>query len=172
VSKRANNVTTDLFKSDAALAAAVASGLFTHIKGNLWMGGTPADQPGCSRVFRFIVNLYPWESYPTYADQVLTKVPMYDHSELMPEKFLLGLADYVNATRTAGPTLVHCQMGLNRSGLVAALALIRSGMTPSAAVQLLRRKRDECVLCNPAFHDYLMHQAKRVDRAPIDLELA
>jgi hypothetical protein len=34
---------------------------FTHISGNLFMGGTPAGNPGSTAQFTFIVNLYPWE---------------------------------------------------------------------------------------------------------------
>jgi protein-tyrosine phosphatase len=55
------------------------------------------------------------------------------------------------------PVLVHCQMGLNRSGLVAAIALIDSGeaVDVNDALRTLRRARSKDVLCNPDFVAYL-----------------
>jgi protein-tyrosine phosphatase len=47
--------------------------------------------------------------------------------------------------------LVTCHMGLNRSGLVCGLALCRLGYTPKEAIDLMRRLRNEEVLCNPKF---------------------
>jgi protein-tyrosine phosphatase len=53
---------------------------------------------------------------------------------------------------------VHCQAGLNRSGLVTALALILNGMSPERAIGLLRQKRTPLVLCNGAFEAWLLGQ--------------
>jgi len=47
--------------------------------------------------------------------------------------------------------LVTCHMGLNRSGLVSALALCMCGMKPDVAVVLLREQRHDYVLCNSKF---------------------
>ena len=63
-----------------------------------------------------------------------------------------------NACRAIGPVLVHCQAGLNRSGLVTALALMRAGRSSKDAIDLLREKRCDAVLCNPAFHMWLRKQ--------------
>jgi hypothetical protein len=41
---------------------------------------------------------------------------------------------------------------------VAGLALVRSGMTPDAAIALLREKRSPAVLCNPTFEQWLREQ--------------
>lgn len=74
------------------------------------------------------------------------------------EKWLVALADTVNVLRRAvGNVLVHCTAGLNRSGLVTALALMRGdGMAAHDAVRLIRRKRDRSCLCNPAFVSFLV----------------
>jgi len=61
----------------------------------------------------------------------------------------------VNACREDGPTLVHCQAGLNRSSLVAARALVLGGMTADDAIALIREKRSPACLCNPAFERWL-----------------
>jgi protein-tyrosine phosphatase len=80
-----------------------------------------------------------------------------DDSDVLPDaKVLEDLADWVNEKRALGPTLVHCQAGLNRSALVAGLALIRSGMAPRDAIALLRQKRSSDVLFNKAFERWLL----------------
>ena len=66
----------------------------------------------------------------------------------------LEVAD-VESYTVGGATAHNCQAGLNRSGLVAGLALIRSGMTPAVAINLLRSKRSPAVLCNPTFERFL-----------------
>ena len=57
--------------------------------------------------------------------------------------------------------LIHCQAGLNRSGLITALTLTRGfkgvePMCPVNAIALLREKRCDAVLCNAAFFSYLV----------------
>lgn len=61
-----------------------------------------------------------------------------------------------------GPTLVHCQAGINRSGLVAAAALIVGGTRADHAVQRIRQARSPGCLCNPAFERWVLHEAQRV----------
>jgi protein-tyrosine phosphatase len=52
--------------------------------------------------------------------------------------------------------LVRCQAGINRSGLVMALMLIREGYAAEAAIDLMRHKRGEAVLANQHFERWLM----------------
>ena len=59
-------------------------------------------------------------------------------------------------------TLVTCAQGLNRSGLVAGLALVLSGMEPNAAIALLREKRCDMVLCNETFRNWLSRYRERL----------
>lgn len=134
---------------------------FSKIAVNLWMGGTPAalaQRTAEFKDFRFIVCLYPWESYELEDHHVYTQVQMYDSAKLPEVDLVTALADYVNAVRKIGPVLVHCQQGWNRSGLVTALALIRSGMEPKQAIALMREKRSAEVLCNPVFEAWLLTQ--------------
>ena len=66
------------------------------------------------------------------------------------------VADHVAKGRRV---LVTCNMGLNRSGLVSALALRRLGFGPGRALQCVRKARAEaakragkpCALANPTF---------------------
>lgn len=57
-----------------------------------------------------------------------------------------------DAVRAGGYVLVVCQMGLNRSGLIVALALTHLGYSPSRAIAMVR-SRHPLVLSNRSFHD-------------------
>jgi hypothetical protein len=52
--------------------------------------------------------------------------------------------------------LIRCQAGINRSGLVMALMLIREGYEAEAAIDLMRHKRGEAVLANQHFERWLL----------------
>jgi len=51
--------------------------------------------------------------------------------------------------------LIRCQAGLNRSGLVTALVLIREGFSPEEAISLIREKRSPDALFNRQFVEFL-----------------
>jgi hypothetical protein len=58
--------------------------------------------------------------------------------------------------------LVRCQAGLNRSGLVTALVLMREGYAPDEAIRLLRERRSPWALCNDEFVRWLLEDAAEV----------
>lgn len=58
--------------------------------------------------------------------------------------------------------LVRCQAGLNRSGLVTALVLMREGYTADEAITLLRHRRSPWALCNDEFVRWLLEDAGEV----------
>lgn len=132
--------------------------LFSHIKGNLWMGGCPVKS--APEEFKYIVSLYPWEPYTLAKFQVRTEVSLQDTLTIPEEHQLYTLARCVNAYKQQGVTLVHCQAGLNRSGLILALALIEEGMKAVDAISLLRTKRSPAVLCNRFFEAWLLTKGK------------
>lgn len=142
---------------EAGRPGAFSVPLVSHIEGNLWMGGCiggvrlPDD-------FRFVFSLYPWEKYVIGPDTQRVELAMYDSAEMPNEKTLHDAADQVVRALAQGKTLVHCQAGLNRSGLVSALALMKLGRTPREAIDLLREKRHPIVLCNEAFENWLLEQ--------------
>jgi hypothetical protein len=55
--------------------------------------------------------------------------------------------------------LIRCQAGLNRSGIITALVLIRDGHSPSEAISLMREKRNDWVLFNPHFEKWILKQS-------------
>lgn len=129
--------------------------LVSHIAGDLWTGG-------CKRVrlgddFRFVFSLYPWEQYILGPDTERIEIEMYDHGSMPDLEVLDSVAEQVvDRLHEGHKTLVHCQAGLNRSGLVAALALTKMGYTAREAIDLLREKRSPVVLCNSTFEQWLL----------------
>lgn len=129
----------------------------SHIHGNLSIGGCSAGLilPGD---IRHLVSLYPWERYRIQGaiDSELY-VKAYDAAVETLEPELERISDWVLSCLERGKTLVHCQAGLNRSSLVAALVLIKGGVgSPREVIELLRRKRSPAVLCNKGFERWLL----------------
>lgn len=128
--------------------------LFSYIADNLYTGGCPRGEALPS--FRFIVDVYARELYHCKLHQAVLCVPLLDSSDGPDADLVLVLARHVNECRKIGPTLVHCQAGLNRSALVAGLALIEGGMPAEHAIWLMRERRSPAVLCNRVFEQFLL----------------
>lgn len=129
--------------------------LISHIEGNLWQGGC---HPGAQLPddFQFVLSLYPWGKYELGPNTRRVEVEMYDHGSMPDIAQLHDLAKMVNTAKVKGKTLVHCQAGLNRSGLVTGLSLVLEGMAPTDAIALMREKRCDMVLCNETFETWLL----------------
>lgn len=129
--------------------------LISHIEGNLFTGGC-IDSVPLPESIQHVVSLYPWEAYHLHHGVLsVVAVKLYDGPEVPDVPQIHALAEWINVCLSHGPTLVHCQAGLNRSGLLGSLALIKGGRTPDEAIALLREKRSPAVLCNTAFERYL-----------------
>lgn len=128
--------------------------LFTQIAENLWMGGCP--KPEGAPQFNTIICLYPWENYKVYPGQIHTRVFMLDSHDAPDSSLLSQLRSAVAAARMRGNVLIHCQAGLNRSGLLTALCLWEGDKRMADVIADLRAKRCDAVLCNKAFEAYLM----------------
>lgn len=127
----------------------------SQIEGNLWQGGCESGLVLPSFI-EHIISLYPWEFYTVEHDiRSYLRVVMYD-SEKQGFEQVDALAAWVNACVKEGPTLVHCQAGLNRSGLVAARALMLQGLTGKEAIAKVRQSRSNAVLCNKSFEMWLL----------------
>ena len=131
----------------------------SHITHNLYVGGCK-DGLILPHYINHVVSLYPWEQYSGVEDiDSFTAVRMYDDSNNMPNvEKLEGIASWAASRLLDGPTLIHCQVGLNRSNLIATLAMSMAyGMEPYESINLLREKRSPAVLCNTGFVDFLMN---------------
>ena len=75
-----------------------------------------------------------------------------------PEQDLYWLVREAHSDWKAGKkVLVRCQAGINRSGLITALVLIRDGHEPAAAIELIRQKRCTSALSNSHFEQWLLN---------------
>lgn len=83
------------------------------------------------------------------------------HDEDVPTLHKLHAVARLGASLVAAGerVLVHCQMGLNRSALVAGLVLVYSGLSGEDAVTRLQDRRPGA-LYNEAFCEYLRQQPR------------
>lgn len=138
--------------------------------------GTPFDVPYMSEILpgfwqggcenglvlpefiQHVVSLYPWEQYTI--NHKITSYQLHwwhDDEDLPSLARLRATAQWVAHCLEDGPTLVHCQAGLNRSSLLAAATLVYAkGMEPAMAVLTLRDHRSPACLCNPYFQRYVL----------------
>lgn len=126
----------------------------SEVAEHLWIGGAV---PGAKLPERFVamVSCHPWTPYTVvHAIRAYMALPMTDSDlDLEPDtwKLVVAAAALVNICRAQGPTLVHCTAGLNRSALVAGLAMLAGRSDPDAVITALRERRSPHVLNNLAF---------------------
>ena len=143
---------------------------FNEILPGLYMGGTDDDDV----VFRPARRSF--DTDPGHFDAVAT---LYAYAQPVTwgvEEMRLGIGDspldprfidavmrmatWVHQRWSAGDhVLVRCQAGMNRSGLVTALALMIEGRTALEAIALIRAQRSPVCLFNNAFVDWLVTEA-------------
>ena len=146
-----------------------------EVVGGLWVGCHDYEEDGerawavVGDEFDVVVSLY---SFPGHGPD--PGVRHYSHR--MPDALLEPedaaeveqlaalVADEVSAGRKV---LVRCQAGLNRSALVAALAMVRLGWEPSEAIAEIRERRDLNCLFNRAFVAYILGP-----RSPVNLSVS
>lgn len=135
----------------------------THVQDNLYMGGCTSGLV-LPKVIENLVSLYPWERY-NIIKPINSELYIKAHDAAVEEveASLSEYATWIRKRMSEGPTLVHCQAGLNRSGLLVALVLIQDGMEPAEAIALLRGKRSPAVLCNKSYESWLLSQRKGKD---------
>lgn len=127
----------------------------SQIEGNLWTGGCE-DGLFLPNMFKHVISLYPWERYKVVRG-IKSESYNYMYDSAVPDiNTLKRLTALGLACVGDGPTLIHCQAGLNRSGLIAARVLMELGRRPADAIRLLRAHRSPAVLCNPAFEHFLL----------------
>ena len=138
--------------------------LISHITDNLYVGGC-LDGVDLGDFFSHVFSLYKWESYVHGDGTVTRQWTMYDDprgvqvQDLNENPLTIEeVADeVVEALELGGNVLVHCQVGINRSNLTAALVLRKwKGLTSAEAIAMLREKRSPLVLANPTFEKFLL----------------
>lgn len=137
-------------------------GVNSEITADLWMGGElraselRAVQRIASEQFGAVVSL---DSSLLPVGQKVKELRFgFPDSELDPQSTaeLERIADWAFLEWKSGErVLIRCQAGLNRSGLVTALVLLRDGIKVNEALNLIRSKRGPYALSNPSFVAYL-----------------
>ena len=126
----------------------------------LYQGSKP--EPGCHPVDVIVLMAQEYQprSHNFPCTRLVVHAPIDDNPAYMApdeREAVVKAADYVTrALRSRQRVLVTCNMGLNRSGVVSALALRRTyGLTPDQAIGLVRRARGPFALSNPQFEDFI-----------------
>ena len=154
--------------------------LYSEILENLFMGGTddndvihlPAN-PYTRRndlPFDSIVTMYAWAKPADWNVQELRYgIPDNLISDIDLNR-LRKAVDFAHQQWKSGDrVLIRCQAGLNRSGLVTALVLIKDGYLPAEAIELIRAQRGEYALCNHHFEQWLITSASTFICPPASL---
>lgn len=123
----------------------------------LWVGMRPETYVGYDLVVSCETHLArrPMEGYVG----LTLHLPMVDEDDFGLDMFSINRAAdlVIDALNNEGKVLIHCTGGLNRSGVVAARAIERYvPCSPREAVDVLRRMRDEFMLCNRAFERWVL----------------
>lgn len=141
--------------------------LYSEILNNLFMGGTddedvihiPArvysrreDLP-----FDSIVTMYAWARPADWNVQEFRYgVPDASIKDIDLNRLRQAVEFGYDRWKQGDRVLVRCQAGLNRSGLVMALILIKDGFTPYQAIDLIRQRRTDIALFNENFVNWLL----------------
>lgn len=142
----------------------------TEILTGLWMGGLSEDEyigdPVSEAHYAFA---YPFEIVLTlYADAQpvpwgVTELRYGFPDDVMEDAWALRcveLSSYAFAKwQTGSRVLIRCQQGVNRSGFVTALVLMRNGYSAPDAVAVVRGRRGAAVLNNDSFERWLLDRA-------------
>lgn len=128
----------------------------SQVTESLWMGGC-IDGERLPDEFVGVVSLHAYAKYELGPHTVRHQYSLID-GLVVPDPGQLDLVSEQIATMERyGPVLVHCQAGLNRSGLLVANTLIQyHGYAPQAAIDHLRKVRSPHVLCNFVFEKWLL----------------
>jgi len=141
--------------------------LYSEILPNLWQGGTDDDET----IYRGQKRL-PTMNDPKPFDVVVTLDSYTLPVGWLVKELRFGFADgpaddeiYEEIERisdwafvewNAGSrVLIRCQAGLNSSGLVTALVLLKAGRNFEEVIELIRSQRGEYALSNNHFYEYL-----------------
>lgn len=147
------------------------SPLWSEVLSGLWQGGTDDDDVLGDYIasidvkpqitlenFDAVVTMY---QYANPVDWLVTEYRycIYDSDiEHFNQEELFEVVKFAHTQWVKGKrVLIRCQAGLNRSGLVTALVLMRSGYTALEAITLIRGTRSEYALFNNEFVEFLMN---------------
>ena len=141
--------------------------LYSMIAPNLFQGGTDDldvihlaqtnNRPRTDLPFDAIVTMYAWARPADWKIQEFRYgVPDASITDIDLDRLRQAVDFGYDRWKQGDRVLVRCQAGLNRSGLVLALILIKDGLKPSEAIARIRDNRGEDALFNRDFYNWLM----------------
>ena len=145
--------------------------LYSEIAPNLFMGGTSDDDviqvpaPRFQRrddlPFDAIVTMYAWARPADWKVQEFRYgVPDAAIADIDLSRLREAVRFGYKRWQAGDRVLVRCQAGLNRSGLVTALILMRSGLDAESAFRLIRKNRADIALFNEDYVEWLISESQ------------
>ena len=145
--------------------------LFSMIAPNLFQGGTDDEdvihlaktnnRPRTDLPFDAIVTMYAWARPADWKVQEFRYgVPDASITDIDLDRLRQAVDFGYDRWKQGDRVLVRCQAGLNRSGLVLALILIKDGLKPAEAIARIRDNRGEDALFNRDFHNWLLTEGE------------
>ncbi|MCX6442057.1 MAG: dual specificity protein phosphatase family protein [Actinobacteria bacterium] len=145
--------------------------LYSMIAPNLFQGGTDDldvihlaqtnNRPRTDLPFDAIVTMYAWARPADWKVQEFRYgVPDASITDIDLDRLRQAVDFGYDRWKQGDRVLVRCQAGLNRSGLVLALILIKDGLTPTQAIARIRDNRGEDALFNRDFHNWLLTEGE------------
>ncbi len=145
--------------------------LYSMIAPNLFQGGTDDldvihlaqtnNRPRTDLPFDAIVTMYAWARPADWNIQEFRYgVPDASITDIDLNRLRQAVEFGYGRWKSGDRVLVRCQAGLNRSGLVLALILIKDGLTPQEAINRIRDGRGPDALFNENFHAWLLKEGE------------
>ncbi len=138
---------------------------------NLWVGAVPTDPALVHKHFDGLVlaarefqDVFPVHKYP---GTKLILAPLDDGKPTDEEKAiaLKAALDVHDLNKQGKKVLVTCAKGVNRSSLIAALAMVLGGETSSSAIAKIRSARKPVSGATPLFNQHFCKLIRDVDGA-------
>ncbi|CAN2189988.1 CDKN3-like domain containing protein [Candidatus Nanopelagicaceae bacterium] len=145
--------------------------LYSMIAPNLFQGGTDDldvihlaqtnNRPRTDLPFDAIVTMYAWARPADWKVQEFRYgVPDASITDIDLDRLRQAVDFGFDRWKQGDRVLVRCQAGLNRSGLVLALILIKDGLKPAEAIARIRDNRGDDALFNRDFHNWLLTEGE------------
>lgn len=136
---------------------------------NLWIGGVPTDPDEVDKQFDALVlaakefqTVFPAHKYPKTH---VIYAPLEDGNPSRGEIIdaLRAALDVYEHNKAGRKVLVTCAKGVNRSSLIAAMAMVISGKKPNEAIGMIRKHRHPISGAQPLFNDHFVRLIKELD---------
>jgi len=145
--------------------------LYSMIAPNLFQGGTDDldvihlpvtnNRPRTDLPFDAIVTMYAWARPADWKVQEFRYgVPDASISDIDLDRLRQAVDFGYDRWKAGDRVLIRCQAGLNRSGLVLALILIKDGLTAQEAIARIRANRGDDALFNNNFCNWLLTEGE------------